>query len=94
MFKTYADYVQAATAELRDKPKGTGYQNGTGVVFLLAGVLHYAADGDGIEDAVEGDVSEWIDPSNRAEFAALQQPVFAERFTPAEVETSEADMRG
>lgn len=59
MFITYADYVRAAMQLLQDKPKGMGYCSGTGVVFLIAGALHYVEEGECIEDANVGDLSEW-----------------------------------
>lgn len=90
MFDSYAQYEAAAKAVLADKAKGTGYSNGTGVVFLLCDELFYAPEGAALQDCYEGDVSAWEEHSNRAEFKALQNPVFVVRFTPAEVEAYEA----
>jgi hypothetical protein len=92
MFKRYADYVKAAMEALKDKPQGTGYSNGTGVVFVLNGALCYVEEGQELDDAREGDISAWEENSNRNEFDALQSPVFVERFSPEEVEAYEAGL--
>lgn len=82
MFITYADYAQAALELLQDKPKGTGYSNGTGVVLLISGCLHYVEDGEGIEDACEGDLSVWDEASSLNEYQSMRSPVLIQRFTP------------
>lgn len=85
MFINYADYVQTATQLLQSKPKGMGYANGTGVVFLMAGVLCYVEAGDGIEDASEGDLSAWDEASSMNEFHSLRNPEFVQRFKESDV---------
>ena len=85
MFITYADYVRAAMQLLQDKPKGMGYCSGTGVVFLIAGALHYVEEGECIEDANVGDLSEWDEASSINEFRCLRSPELVQRFAPSEV---------
>lgn len=91
MFKNYQEYVAAATALLQDKPKGTGFANGTGVVLLVSGELCYVEDGDKLDDCNQFDASCWDDCTNEAETAAVRNPVFVARFTPAEVAAHEAE---
>lgn len=89
MFQTYADYLQAATAALQDKPKGTGYQNATGVVLLVGEMVCYVEAGEGLWDSSESDASAFDEPTIQHEWNCLQSAIFVERFTPAEVEAYE-----
>ena len=92
MFKIYAEYVNAAKAALADKPKGTGYQSATGVVFLVGDMVCYVEASDGLGDSSESDASAFDEPTIMHEWECLQSPVFVERFTPAEVEAYEVEL--
>ena len=92
MFKNYADYVQAATAALLGKPKGTGYHNETGVVLLVGDMLCYVEAGESLRDCSESDASAFDEPTIKHEWDCLQSPVFVERFAPAEVEAYEVEL--
>lgn len=85
-FSTYQEYVAAAKAALADKPAGTGYHNGYGVVFLMWGdTLCYVEENESIGDASETDTSAFDSQMLLHEWRCLQQPVFVARFTPEEV---------
>ena len=90
MFKTFQEYEAAAMALLQDKPKGTGFKNATGVVLLVSDELCYVEEGDGLDACGSIDASCWDDCTNAAEFVAVLNPVFVERFTPAEIVAYEA----
>ena len=92
MFNTYAEYVKAATSVLQDKPKGTGYQNATGVVLLVGDMVCYVEAGEGLSNCCESDASAFDEPTIKHEWDCLQSPVFVERFAPAEVEAYEVEL--
>ncbi|WP_304350792.1 hypothetical protein [Comamonas testosteroni] len=89
MFINYTDYVQAALQALAGKPKGVGYSNGTGVVFLMSGELCYVEAGESIDEATEGDRSAWDEATSISEFRSLRNPEFVQRFTPEDVAAHE-----
>ena len=85
-FSTYQEYVAAAKAALADKPAGTGYHNGHGVVFLMWGTLCYVEENESIGDASEADSTAFDSQMLMHEWRCLQEPVFVARFTPEEVQ--------
>lgn len=92
MFKSYSEYLQAAKSVLANKPKGTGYQNSGGVVFLVGDMVCYVEARENLEDCSESDASAFDEPTIRHEWECLQSPVFVERFTPSEIEAYEVEL--
>lgn len=86
MFKAYADYKAAAQAALAGQPKGTGYKNHSGVIFLLGDTLCYAEHGDLLEDCSQCDQSAFDEQTLQQEWECLQSPVYIQRFTPEAID--------